>query len=317
MDSRASTWTRAETPSLQCGRCGGTIAVGDPVYVLSLPGLRQRTLYRCATCAGSPPPADLPPLERGARGVKGWTPLAKIEFKNPVGGDEPPAPRCARCDDTHWRRVDGGVVPCDCHTKLLTYADNVPVSFQAARFANFHQTPGNRVALQAAREFLDGPRTDLFFTGTTGTGKSRLAASILNEASDRGLRAGLFVYVPALIQLQLHGIADRDKAADAIALLDRCVWAEPLCLDDLAGCEAGSDFTRRTLLILYEQRINADRRTIWTSNLQLDDLGRFFNDDRLVSRIAGQVHSQVIEMTGADQRLSPAPAVRRSLRSVV
>jgi len=57
-----SAWHRAAVDTI-CGLCGVHIAVGEPVHVFELPGVRFRRgqKVRCATCDGPAPP-DLPPL---------------------------------------------------------------------------------------------------------------------------------------------------------------------------------------------------------------------------------------------------------------
>ncbi len=74
-------------------------------------------------------------------------------------------------------------------------------------------------------------------------------------------------------------------------------------LDDLgAERDAATDYTRRTLLMLYEARHDAGRRTVWTSNKTPGEVGAFMGDDRLASRIAGRC--RVVELTGRDWRLA-------------
>jgi DNA replication protein DnaC len=244
------------------------------------------------------------------------------------------APKCGECDDSRWKLIeqDGRRVAVRCPscsqatTGTRNHADNVPIDYQAARFANYHVTPANRVARAAGEHWLSELNTnraddalphevasgrDLMFVGGTGTGKTRLCVTLLNEAHARGHRRALFVHAPTLIQMQLEAINDGDRKPQANAWLERCRCAEPLGLDDVAGAEAGSDFSRRLLLVLYERRISAGLHTIWTSNLQLDQLAEFYGDDRLPSRWAE--HAQVLEVAGSDWRVQPqrdAPAMR-------
>ena len=89
---------------------------------------------------------------------------------------------------------------------------------------------------------------------------------------------------------------------------DRLAAARLLVLDDLgAEREAATDYTRRTLLMLYEARHDAGRRTVWTSNKTPGEVGAFMGDDRLASRIAGRC--RVVELAGRDWRLAGIAAV--------
>jgi DNA replication protein DnaC len=80
-----------------------------------------------------------------------------------------------------------------------------------------------------------------------------------------------------------------------------------LVLDDV-GADNGSDFTRRELVTLYNARLATGRRTIWTSNLDLDRLAEFYRDDRLTSRIAGA--AQIVLLESDDYRARGPKEVR-------
>ena len=54
------TWMRLRL-ALECGSCRRLIGVGEPALEVRLDGVTWERL-RCVTCAGEPPPADLPPL---------------------------------------------------------------------------------------------------------------------------------------------------------------------------------------------------------------------------------------------------------------
>lgn len=221
---------------------------------------------------------------------------------------------CASCSGTGWtRRPDNRVERCECWRRAQqTYADNLPLEFRLATIANYRALAGNEAALAAATKFLDGDR-DLYLVGPVGSGKTRLAATLLNEAHRAGVR-GFFARVPMLL-LQLQPQATDEARESAAQLFARLCTTPLLVLDDVgAERDGASDFTRRTLLTVYEDRGDHGRRTIWTSNLRLDPdprqasnpyraktLGEFMGDDRLASRIAGRAH--VVALTTPDQRL--------------
>ena len=257
---------------------------------------------------------------------KDSTPLASLGqrvlelAKRSQAPDAPPS--CVDCEATGWKALDQNgrrvVVPCPaCATKIVRrdYADNIPVDWRMARLSNYQATAQNRIAREAATAWLDTlqgrapvdlyarelARRDLLFVGGTGTGKTRLCVTLLNEAYLAGCRSALFIHAPTYIQEQLDGIRVEERTAAALALKDQCYRAEPLGVDDVAGAEAGSDYSRRELLLLCEARTKAGLHTIWTSNLHLDALAAFFSDDRLPSRWAER--AQVIEVGGADRRV--------------
>jgi len=211
------------------------------------------------------------------------------------------------CDGDGWTRVSEANVTrvkrCQCWLERQQQAAaGVPKYFEDARMENYRERSGNSIAIAAAREWLAGKRGDLFLFGGVGSGKTRLACSLLNERFHTGDRGAYFVRVPFLMLLQLQGIDDPAKKAEANGILDRCLAADPLCLDDIAGAENASDFSRRVMVTLYDQRLDRGLRTVWTSNVNLRGLEEYYGDDRLPSRMAGAV-GETIELTCDDFRV--------------
>ena len=188
---------------------------------------------------------------------------------------------------------------CGCWTAANAAPPSVPREFRDARWATWRQTADNRHALDAARGFVGEKNAgrDLYLCGPVGTGKTRLACTLLNESWRAGEQSAAFARVPMLLyRLQPHA------AVETTETFERLTAAKLLVLDDLgAEREAATDYTRRTLLMLYEARHDAGRRTVWTSNKTPSEVGAFMGDDRLASRIAGRC--QVVALEGRDWRL--------------
>ena len=207
--------------------------------------------------------------------------------------------RCATCDGTHWVPVPGQrfVKRCPVCYEPRRYADGVPAIERDTILTSVMSRSGNHVALEVADGFLADVK-DLFLSGPVGTGKTKIAIALLNEFyAQHG--TGLFVRVPkALHQLQPGNLSDEQRQAQL-----RRLSTEPLLVLDDVGSERdiATDFTRRTLLMLYEDRGDAGLRTIFTSNLSLDLLAKQQGDDRLASRIAGR--ATLVLVGGADFRL--------------
>ena len=213
---------------------------------------------------------------------------------------------CGRCERTPgWESVEvegvSRVRRCGCWRAAHAAPPSVPREFRDARWSTWRKTPENRHALDEARAFVragaEGP--DLFVCGPVGTGKTRLACTVVNEAWKSGERSVAFARVPMLLyRLQPHG-----TGAETADEFNRLTAAKLLVLDDLgAERDAATDYTRRTLLMLYEARHDAGRRTIWTSNKTPGEVGAFMGDDRLSSRIAGRC--RVVGLAGRDWRLA-------------
>lgn len=196
------------------------------------------------------------------------------------------ARRCSQCD--YWPSRRG-------------FAPGVPEDQKAITLASYGQAGLEKPAaldgpLKQAEYFLQGMHPGLFLHGPVGCGKTTLAVAVLNTLHQRGVRVRFWRVPELLLKLQ-PGAEDQDQ------LLDKVATVPVLVLDDV-GANAGTDFSRRMLQTIFDARQDKGHRTIWTSNLDLDELGKFLGDDRLPSRIAGA--AKLVEMTGPDYRLKQA-----------
>lgn len=190
------------------------------------------------------------------------------------------------------------------HHQGAPQTPGMPDRFKGAYFSNFEKRFGSGGALKAARQALAPHGVDLYLVGPTGTGKTRLAASILNEAREKGKASTMFLRAGRLIERLRQAVHSDEIMADVLVDLETAYSVRVLVLDDI-GADAGTDFARRQILNLYEARLDVGLRTIWTSNLGLPELSEFFGDDRLVSRIveAIGVTEGLVKFTGDDWRL--------------
>lgn len=151
----------------------------------------------------------------------------------------------------------------------------------------------------------------LFLTGIPGTGKSHLAVGLMREAIlaaepvkdypyERWTHAPLpaFVEVPELL-MEIRATYDKDNSVTEEEVIGRYSRCSFLVLDDL-GVEKTTEWSLQTLYVLVNRRWREQKRTIFTSNLSLADLGAKLSD-RISSRIGGMC--RVIELTGKDRRL--------------
>lgn len=234
------------------------------------------------------------------------------ELKLPAMGRPNPlakGPDCPTCDDTGWKSMQaderhrtGYVVRCpDCWERRRGSAPGVPdeeakITLDSWNTGERRTTKDNELALQQARFFVNDVHPGLFIHGGVGSGKTSLACAILNELhrAGKGVR---FVRVTELLKQLVQ-----DDTGDQV--YQRMIDVPVLCLDDI-GAQKGSDYARQTLLVIYDARTDRGHRTIWTSNLDLDELVAFMGDDmRLASRIAG--NAKVVQLDGTDYRLAKA-----------
>lgn len=214
--------------------------------------------------------------------------------------DEPTP--CSACDGTGWEAVPGKIrtvrhcESCDYWDRKRGCPPGLPTDELDARLANFEPNGYNADAIRHAGLFVQGVHQGLFMHGPVGTGKTRLACSILNDLWHARTARVRFIRVPELlVRLQPSQTADPENSDLMATLTDVPV----LALDDV-GANAGTDFSRRMLQILVDARSDRGHRTIWTSNLDPEDLGTFLGDERITSRIVGSC--RIVELAGPDQR---------------
>lgn len=208
-----------------------------------------------------------------------------------------PVGTCERCYGTMRVTRHGYGEACPVCDPPILHADGVPVEFHTSRFANFSEDDSNRAALTKAQAWLAGD-LDLYLTGGVGAGKTRLACAIAN-ASHEARKWPLFVRVPMI----LHQLQPGRPVEEIAALEDRLFSRPILILDDIgAERDMATDYTRRTLLMMYEERHDRGLRTVFTSNKTIQQLADMQDDDRLASRIAGW--ADVVRLTTPDQRMA-------------
>ncbi|KUJ65458.1 ATP-binding protein [Streptomyces albus subsp. albus] len=145
----------------------------------------------------------------------------------------------------------------------------------------------------------------LLLTGTTGTGKTHQAYGALRRIAE----AGPSVYeIRATTAADMYGLL-RPKGSErgAEEELRRLARVPLLVLDDLGSAKA-TEWTEEVTYRLINERYNACRPTLYTSNLparsdSAPDLASALGE-RIVSRLSQD--TVVVAMTGPDRRRSAA-----------
>lgn len=122
-----------------------------------------------------------------------------------------------------------------------------------------------------ARSYVDGfgdvpepgyPR-GLILHGPTGSGKTHIMVSILRDLIERGQK-GLFYNLPNLF-MEIRGTFGGKAEQDEDDLMNDVINAGVLALDDV-GAEKSSDWVLDRLYLIVNQRYEACRPTLITTN---------------------------------------------------
>lgn len=200
---------------------------------------------------------------------------------------------CEFCGGTGWavaERDSRGYIKnvrrCECQ-KSARLVNRIPAKYRSATVADFKgQT------LDVVEEWLqERPSPGLFLFGPTGVGKTHLAVAICRRLLESN--EDVLLRPAARFYRELRDGFNSDRSETVV--MSEYANTPWLLLDDI-GSGALTDFERRYLLDLLDQR--ADRYTILTSNLSVDDFAQRL-DDRIGSRLR---EFTSVRCAGADRR---------------
>jgi DNA replication protein DnaC len=146
-----------------------------------------------------------------------------------------------------------------------------------------------------ARRYAAEPEGWIVFIGTSGCGKTHLAAAIANERLAQG-QSVFFAIVPDLLD-HLRSTFSPDSRTSYDEVFDRIRNAPLLVLDDL-GAHSSTPWAQEKLYQIINYRHINRLPTVVTTNLQLEDF-----DPRLVSRLGDRQLSVVFNIQAPDYRI--------------
>lgn len=160
-------------------------------------------------------------------------------------------------------------------------------------------------ALQLARSYADNPEGWLVLLGSTGSGKTHLAAAIGHQLREIG-RPVEFVVVPDLLD-QVRALMSDDGDADQYRLLEQVRTCPHLILDDL-GVHSATRWSQEKLFQILNYRYNAKLSTVITVGRPLEEL-----PEAWVSRMYDDKVSLIFQIEAPDYRglRRPEPPRRR------
>ena len=148
----------------------------------------------------------------------------------------------------------------------------MPIALKEASFKNIYKDDKARVPIiKYFKEFIDQYSNEkkpkgIYLTGSFGSGKTYLIASLLNEMAKKGVRS-ISVYFPDFLRsLKASFSSDYGEKYDEIKNV-------PLLLIDDIGAENISNWSRDDILgPLLQHRMSNHLITFFTSNLTLEEL---------------------------------------------
>ena len=228
-------------------------------------------------------------------------------------------PACPLCGDTGWQGAKmGQCLRALCAqeqikelSKLLDLGEQ---SFDSFRMDYYSETPypgkGTSprknmeltydVCLNYAQKFESCLFRNLLMSGAPGLGKTFLSACIARAVSEHGYSVVYDTAGHIFAQFEakkfLRDSADGQDARDETRRYLNC---DLLIVDDL-GSELTTQFTQSALYELINTRLVAERHTVISTNLSLEEIARRYNP-QIASRIEGEYH--VLHFFGDDIRM--------------
>ncbi len=142
-------------------------------------------------------------------------------------------------------------------------------------------------AFKACREFSASPGGWLVLTGSSGSGKTHLAAAIANDRITSGEPA-LFMVVPDLLD-HLRASYEPDEDDQSFEQVFDQVRNAPLLILDDIDTGSGSAWAKEKLLQVVNHRYNASLPTVFTTTTRPQQL-----DERLATRLCDEGLSRVL-----------------------
>ena len=171
--------------------------------------------------------------------------------------------------------------------------------FIGKTFANFRIRPGTEEAYALARDYAD--RFDhetaqgLLFLGNPGSGKTHLVSAIVHQLIEREISCQCW-NVPHLLTTIRSTFNRRSEEQDNEAeIRDRISRTRLLVLDDV-GTEKVTDWVQTTLYDIINQRYEAMRPVIFTTNCSIDEIEE---------KIGEKTVSRILEMADLKEIVSP------------
>ena len=220
---------------------------------------------------------------------------------------------CDKCKRRLYTVDDSDVVGCECDVikesqddlksqKSKAFSSNSIITdfYREKRLNDYNaETDEQKHAKEVAKQYILNfderieKGTNLLFTGSFGTGKTHIAASIRNALVARNYKV-FYISLPDYLTEIKRAFNDTEKQYVYDRMIKEC---DLLVLDDV-GANRMTDFEVAELFKLVDSRTG--KCTIYTTNLSSKDFNKTFDLRRAFSRMMH--NTQVIVLNGADYR---------------
>ncbi len=235
-----------------------------------------------------------------------------------AGAVEPACP-LGVCDGSGWILGPENVArPCECRESRMArrrahgVASAIPpryrgVSFDRPPISDMARDPSQAPVVEAVRHFaehLDERLPEgrgLWLMGDVGTGKTTLAMLVSKAAVEAGRTVAVYS-LPRLLA-RIRRTYDAEAGEDSyLQFFERLTSVELLHVDDL-GAEKRSDWVLEQLYAIVDERYQAQRSMVVTTNLDQPELEQQIGP-RTVSRLV-EICGDPLPLFGEDLRYRP------------
>jgi DNA replication protein DnaC len=229
-----------------------------------------------------------------------------------------PEPSCPLgvCDGSGWILGPEDVArPCECRAPRLArrrargVASAIPKRFRGVSFdrppvSDMAQSKGSAEVVKAVRAFTEGIEENLdagrglWLMGDVGTGKTTLAMIVSKAAVEAGRTVAVYS-LPRLLA-RIRRTYDAEAGEDSyLEFFRRLTSVDLLHIDDL-GAEKSSDWVLEQLYAIVDERYEAERAMVVTTNLDQSSLEEQIGP-RTVSRLV-EICGDPLPLFGEDLR---------------
>lgn len=199
---------------------------------------------------------------------------------------------CGECDCVIDQRKAGEQKLCEMQRQRKIERNicnsDIPKLYSKSTFETFEERPEIKKAINISKKYaelfqkLKEDGKGILFIGNTGSGKTHLAIAIAQEVLKQGYTVK-FASVANIIARTNYADDYGRTEAETIMSLSKCSL---LILDDICVVNV-SDRWKRVLLTIIDNRVNAVKPTIFTSNISNVEEIKTLLNEQIYDRITG------------------------------